>query len=182
MSLLGGNPGHGGTSLSQTGHINANRSTPKIATGFRKLGMPGEKAKSCPCSRCRNRPIATNSLNADLLKLFNIFDMPCINESAYGSAINAVDKNLFFILFLFASGNNRIIIADVLWIDGVYRKGGGSDKNKIETVYRVNDEKLSPCLPFSQRVNLALKKEWESNDALPLFRWLLPFLHLAVAC
>jgi hypothetical protein len=50
-----------------------------------------------------------------------------------------------------AAHYNRIavlwfFITTVRW--SCFRKGGGSDKNKIETDYRVNDEKLSPCLPF----------------------------------
>jgi hypothetical protein len=59
--------------------------------------------------------------------------MPSINEPACCSQLRQWIKIYFFIFFLFASGKNRIIITNVLWIDGVHRKGGGSDKNKIET-------------------------------------------------
>ena len=59
----------------------------------------------------------------------------------------------------------------------------GQIKIKIETDDRVNDEKLSPCLPFYCPCCLiSTKKEWESERRSPIIQVALAFLPLAVAC
>jgi hypothetical protein len=112
----------------------------------------------------------------------------CEKKAGLTQKIEPVTKKYIFILFLLATWKLFIIIRlAVLWFFittvrwSCFRKGGGSDKNKSRPRL-VNDEKLSPCLPFLPLWFNPNKKEWESERRSPIIQMALAFLRLAVAC